>query len=445
MKALRSSERLARWAYTALYIPAAPFIFGYWMTRPDSRSRLGEYLGRGADARSALDGTPAPILVHAVSAGEAVAVSAVLRGLQDEGHEFFLTTTIQDALETAKGRGITFQGSSFFPLDVPAFQGRLLDRLKPVAAIISETDLWPNSLLALRKRGIPTYLVNGRVSPKLAKGWERMRPWLGEAALGAFRKAFVQGNADKKRLVQMGVPEDRILVTGNTKYDMGAPPALPPEYESLHSKIRNSDRPLVVAGSTHAPEEGYLLKALFGAPGAPPRLLLVPRATSRASEVLDLARSEGKRAGLWSELARMKADPEPYDVLVVDVMGQLSSLYQGAAVAYIGGGFGNLGGHNFLEAAYHRVPLMGGPNFFNFAADIEVFQDAGVFFPCPHEEAVQEILWALLGEQEGAKARGQRGRDLLDRGATASAKIVKEILSDLEEHPGPGQGPDFLT
>lgn len=445
MRPLTLPERLVRGAYTGLYLPAAPFVLAYWATRPDCWSRLGELTGRPPGGVPVGGDPPHPIWVHAVSAGETAAAIPILQELRDAGHSFFLTTTIQDALTTAARFDLELQGAAFLPLDVPGFHARLLDHLQPAACLISETDLWPNMLLELGRRDVPTYLVNGRVSAKLARGWGLARPLLGGAALGALRRAFVQTDADATRLEAMGLPPGRTRVVGNTKYDMAPPSALPVEYAALHAALRGDERPLIVAGSTHAPEEAALLEALAGAPGAAPRLMLVPRNPGRAAEVVGLARYHDRKVGLWSELAGMRADPRPYDVVVVDVMGQLAALYQGAAVAYVGGGFGSTGGHNFLEAAFQALPILGGPNFRNFATDVAAFTAAGAFLSCGDAGQVQEALWGLLEDPADAQERGRRGRELLEKGRSAARRTAAEILEDLAVAPAPSVRADQLT
>lgn len=445
MKALSPQGQLARWGYTALYLPAMPFLMGYWMRRADSRTRLSQYFGGGAEGLPRGGNPPLPFWIHAVSAGETVAIMPILRALREEGHSFFLTTTISDAEESAARHEVPFQGVSFMPLDVPWFQGRLIDHLQPLAVLISETDLWPNFLLELGRRGIPTYLVNGRISEKVCRGWSRIRSLVGESALDALRLCFVQGEGDRDRLQEMGVPRDRIQVVGNTKYELGEPPPLPEEFAVLAGRVGDLTRPVILGGSTHAPEEEYLLEALPGAPGEKPLLILAPRNPKRAAEVHKLASERGRRVGFWSQLAGMRGDPSPYEVLVVDLMGQLSNLYAVADVAYVGGGFGETGGHNFLEAAFHGCPVIGGPDFRNFAGDVDVFSRAGAFLPCHSPGELQEELWFLLEDLERARARGQRGRELLQRGQKATAVTVERILLDLRDRPPPSMSGEVVT
>lgn len=437
MNRLGVIQRLVKWGYTGLYLPALPLVLGYWISRPDSRRRLGEYLGRGADRVPRGGDPPFPIWVHAVSAGETGAVMPVLRGLRQAGHSFFLTTTISDAVESAARHDVSFQGVSFMPLDIPWLLGRMLDRLQPAAVLISETDLWPNFLLELAERRIPAYLVNGRISARLARGWRLARPLLGGPAVRALRRAFVQSEVDMARLVEMGLPADRVTVAGNTKYEQGEPPPLPAEAEALVVALGRQARAVVVAGSTHDPEERYLLDVMGAAAGEVPLLVVAPRNPRRAEEVHELARSRGRRVGYWSQLAKMRGDPSHYDVVVVDVMGQLASIYRAARVAYVGGGFGSTGGHNLLEAAFHGKPVLGGPDFRNFAADVVAFSREGAFRSCESEAALADELWRLIEHPEEAVTRGRRARELLERGQRAGALTVAGILEDLRAHPPP--------
>lgn len=426
MSGSRVPETLARWGYTALYLPAFPLVFGYWMARADSRARLGEYLGGGHLGPSSKN--QGPIWVHAVSVGEAVAAMPILRELQSDGHEFFLTTTIQDAEQAAFRHDVAFRGVSFFPLDVPWFLDRLLDRVQPQAVLVSETDLWPNFLTRLKARGIPAVLVNGRVSPKLARAWSRLS-CLGRPALDAFCRAYVQTEKDRERLLAMGLPSERIEVAGNTKYQVGDPPALPKEFAQAMTTLEGLGADWLVAGSTHDPEEGLLLDVL-GEDLPKVRLMLVPRIPSRAAEVLHRAKRAKRRAVLWSQFAELplkeqvEADPE---VVVVDVMGQLARLYALGTVAYVGGGFGSLGGHNFLEAAQQAKPILGGPNFRNFAHDVEAFRPGEGFVSCADSSQVRAQLRALFQDPTRARERGQAARATLAKGGKATATTVAGI------------------
>ncbi len=422
--------RLARLAYTGLYLPAFPFVFGYWMTRPDSRGRLGEYLGGGGRSMSRGGNPQLPIWVHAVSVGETVAVMPLLARLARRGMSFFLTTTISDAESVAGRYGVGFQATSFLPLDVPAALDRLIEHVRPRAFLVSETDLWPNLLLGLREREVPCYLVNGRISTSMARTWRSLRV-LGAPALDALRLAFVQGTQDRDRLVEMGLPGDRVRVVGNTKYELGEPPPLPPDSRVLAERLPEDARLVLVAGSTHAPEEAHLLEALKACPGRAPRLVLVPRNPRRSEEVLALARSAGRSAESWSSLLADPSRLAATEVVVVDAMGLLSGLYGFADLAYVGGGFAPGGGHNFLEAAWHGLPILGGPGWRNFESDVVAFETARAFVRCHDATGIQDAVWRLLEDPGERAAMGERARAFLDASGTASAETEAAILEDL--------------
>lgn len=431
--------RLLRLLYGLLYLPALPLIAWYWSRRPDSRARWREYFGEGPE----LAPGPAPVLVHCVSVGEVAAAVPVLRRLAARGHRIWLTTTIQDAEEAARRHGLPLAGSGLLPLDLPFAMARLVSRVRPAAVLVSETDLWPNMLLAFGGEGVPCFLVNGRISSGLARGWSWIRP-LGAAALSAFRLAFVQHPVDGERLVAMGYPEDRIRVVGNTKYEL-APPRLPAEVAELVATVAGSGRPVVVGGSTHAPEEEYLLDALPAAPGAAPLLVLAPRNPRRAGEVLGLVRARGIRVGLLSEVVAARGwvglleGPGPA-ALVVDGMGLLFGLYALANVAYVGGGFTPQGGHNLLEPAWHGVPVVGGPNWKNSLPDAEAFEAAGALTRGADRDGVRRAVWDLLADPARAEQAGLAGKRLLATGPQASEAVAAAVLAELEP-AGPEAGP----
>jgi 3-deoxy-D-manno-octulosonic-acid transferase len=412
--------------YTALYAPAAPAIAALLASRADSRARWRDYLGwnRFEGEEPAQGG----LWFHAVSAGEVLSVAGLAEGLRRRvpgpGGGTVLTTTISDALTVASRRAAAaYPSRTFLPLDLPGCMGRLLDRLQPRLLVLSETDLWPNLLLELARRRIPVYLVNGRISPKAGRGYRLARGLMGPA-LAALRLGFLQSEEDRARLIEAGADGARLFVRPNTKYERpgGAPAA-----ETASSRwLRATGRRVVLAASTHDPEEALLLDALRGLPDV--LLVLAPRNPERAAAVRELA---GPGTVLWSARTGERP-PAGCGRIVVDTMGELDELYPAADAVVVGGSFGHRGGHNFLEPAWHGKAIVCGPDMANFRADVAAFVRGEALRQVASGGELETGLLTLLERREEAAAMGARARGLVEAASGISDGLAQELAADLE-------------
>ncbi len=430
------SRPLSALLYSSLYLPAAPAIAAYLLWRRDSRHRWRDYLGNNR-----FEGGPPEkggLWVHAVSAGEVLSVAPLVQSLcrqVDFLKSTVLTTTIDDALNVAGRRAADTYGSrTFLPLDLTRFMRRLLDRMEPSALLLSETDLWPNLLLELRRRRIPAYLANGRISPGAGKGYRAVRFLMGPA-LEAIRLFFVQTEEDRTRLLDLGVDPVRVRIRANTKYDRpGGPPA--PDHPSSRW-LKASGRPVLVAGSTHGPEEERLLQATASLSSLV--RVLVPRNPERARAVAALEPG----ALLWSRRSGEGLDPTTRTV-VVDTMGELDDLYGAADVVVVGGSFGGHQGHNFLEPAWHGKPIICGPDMSNFRLDVERFLQGDALLQLGGFDELEQAITSILEQPERASQLGSRARSLVEEARGGGEQIAREIAADLIQARQQGEVPRVL-
>jgi 3-deoxy-D-manno-octulosonic-acid transferase len=336
------------------------------------RERLAFYGEKAA-------GKPAgrTIWIHAVSVGEAVGATPLIRKLLEEtGARLIVSTATKGGLQILEknfGESIV---SVFCPLDFAWVVRRAMSAFRPDALIIMETELWPNLINASSRRGIPVLLFNGRVSDRMwstARPIKKMYAWLFEkmSALG------MQTERDAERIRELGAAAGKVRVLGNMKFD--ASPAGPDaeKLDELRGIIAPDRRPVFVAGSTHPGEDGLILsvyeKLLERDKSL--RLVIAPRHIERAAEVQKTAGSRGYQTALRSSLTR--ETPAAAPVVVLDTIGELRCLYSIATVCFVGGSLVERGGHNVLEPAACGKAVFYGPYMMNFTESARILEEGG--------------------------------------------------------------------
>jgi 3-deoxy-D-manno-octulosonic-acid transferase len=376
--------------------------------------------------------------LHAVSVGEA-AVAATLARALPAGIPLVVTTITPTGHERARTAfaGSTVAGPdgarraavAYLPFELGFAVERFFARFAPRALVLVEGDYWPLVLRAARRRGLPVVVVNGRVSdrsfPRLVR-LARLLPAAAAALFGAVDRFGVQSGEDRNRLLAVGVAPERVVVTGNLKFDSPEPPRRP-DLEARLAELAQG-RPVLVAGSTMGGEEEAVAEA-FAALGGGGRALLVvaPRHPERFDEVARLLARRG------SAVARRSAPtpglPRP-DILLLDTLGELAAVYRGAAGAFIGGTLVATGGHNPLEPARFGVPIAVGPSMDNFR-DMAARFDAGQAWRRVAGAADLGAVWrAWLDDPAAARAVGERARALVEenRGALSHTLALLEPM-----------------
>jgi 3-deoxy-D-manno-octulosonic-acid transferase len=405
----------ARALYTTLGSAALPLLplRLWWRGRkePGYRRQISERFGR---YRGNVTG---PVYwIHAVSVGETRAATPLVQRLTAAypGATLLLTHMTAAGRET----GQTLFGDrvvqAWLPYDVPFAVHAFYAHFRPAAGFVLETELWPNLVAAAQAAGIPLFLVNGRLSERSARRYQRfealIRPMLGRLAGVAAQSA-----ADAARLAELGAPE--AIVTGNLKFDVTIPRAALELGAGFRARFGQT-RPIWLAASTREGEEALLLDALArrALPGNP-LLLLVPRHPQRFATVAELLSARGVPFVRRSE----GGAPVPADIGVVlgDSMGEMQGYYAAADVAFVGGSLLPLGGQNLIESLAVGTPVLVGPHTFNFAEATAGAIDAGAALRVADADALVAALAALLADPGRRQAMGLAARAFhaLHRGA----------------------------
>ena len=400
--------------------------------------RHGKYLGTMRERWGHLpDGIEAggrpSIWIHAVSVGEVQAARTLIPGLRDRypGHRLWLSTTTRTGRAVAAGIEAV-DGLFYFPLDLPPAVDRVLDRVRPVLFIAVDTELWPNLLRRCARRGVRTMLVNGRISDRSFPRYRLVRRWF-RRVLADVDRCCAQSDEAARRLVALGAPVDRVVTTGNLKFDAlpASRPGPPPRDGDLARRMGFAGRPVLMAASTHAGEDGPLLDAFQRLRTRVPDLVLVlaPRHPERGAGVAALAAGRGLVA---LRRSRMTGDgAERADVVVVDTVGELAALFPEATVVFVGGSLVPVGGHNVIEPAAWGRPVVFGPHMENFAEIAELFLAHRAARRVSRAEELEPVLADLLADAGERAELGTAARSLVEANRGAAARSLTEIAAVL--------------
>lgn len=374
------------------------------------------------------------IWVHAASVGEIVATSPIVKEIRRELPDAPIVVSVVTAggFDMAKRIIPEADGIIFFPLDLPQLSYSVAARIRPRAFLMVETELWPNFLKAARELKIPAMMVNGRISDKSVTRYAYFRNVLNDM-LDTIDKFCMQSEIDAAYIIRLGANPERVVVTGNTKFDQNYTELGLEEKANLIATLGlKQAEHIIVAGSTHRGEEEILFEAFsqIRASFQSTQFVVAPRDTLRADEIVELAGKYGFRAVRRTQLTAEKR-AGGYDIVVIDTIGELGKIYGLGDIVYVGGSLIPKGGHNILEPAAHGKPILVGQHMFNFKDTYALFSERKVCITVHDSNDVAQTMLNLLNNPE---LRQKIGREALavineNRGAShKSALYLKELL-----------------
>lgn len=418
------------WLYQGLLVLAWPWVHVRlrWRARrePAYGDRIGERFGRVPTGL----GT-GPVWFHTVSAGETIAAAPVIAALLEAfpGQRFLVTTMTPTGSAQVRARLGDRVDHCYAPYDFPWAVRRFYDRIRPRLLVLMETELWPNLIAEAGRRGIPALLVNARLSEPSARGYARLGR-LTRDMLTRLRWLACQYPDHARRFIDLGAPRDRVVVHGNVKFDVTLPDDFPARVSALRGRFRLDRETVWIAASTHPGEEALVLAAHegFRARRGDVRLILVPRHPARADEVAALCRARNLTC---ARLSTPGVDDARADVVLGDTMGELLYLYGLAAVAFVGGSLNGGGGHNPIEPALCGLPVVMGPDLFNFADVTDVFQASGCLRVAGDADDLAERVGEWLSAPAVAREVGERARAVVADNRGAKARLESLLLQEV--------------
>jgi len=367
-----------------------------------------------------------PIWIHAVSVGEVLAVATLLPSLKNA----FPDTPVIVSVITVTGRQVAadklvgVDAVFYCPFDLAFLVRRVVAKMRPRALVVMETELWPHLLREARRAGAVTMVANGRISdgsfPRYQAIAGVMKHYLEQVDLFC-----MQDELYAERIAALGAPAEKIKLTGSLKFD-GLPQA-----SSRDGRVFPEGRRILVCGSTLAGEEAALLSIFESLREDYPDLFLViaPRHAPRFDEVYQLARGRGLRVARRSSPRVAAADT---DVLILDTLGELASLYREADYVFVGGSLADKGGHNIIEPASEGKPVLFGPHMQNFADIARSFLEAEAVLQVEDAAALEAALRELIENPDKGRALGERARRVVEEKRGASERTtaaLKELLA----------------
>lgn len=432
-KLLRRPARvnlLMRILYTLLFHLALPMVLLrlYWRgaKAPEYRRRWRERL-----AIYPFRSRQGVLWFHAVSVGEAEAAFPLIKLMQSRYPELPVLVTTTTPTGSARVRAVLAERVEhvYLPYDLPIVVRRFIAHFRPRLAVVMEKEIWPNLFAACAEAAIPLFIVNARLSARSARSYQKI-PALVRPALASVVAIAVQTDEDRARFIEIGAEPGKVRVLGNIKFDVTIDPAAVAKGQSLKAQAF-AGRWILVAASTHHGEEDVLAELYPQLKAALPELLLliVPRHPERFQPVRTLCEQRGLRVVMRSEQRPCSAQT---DVYIGDSMGELKMLYAAADAAFVGGSLVPVGGHNVLEPAAVGVPVVFGPEMFNFQEIAERMLAAEAAIQCADATALSAAVLRLHRDGEFTHRLVGKARQFVADNQGAAERAVALLAESLK-------------
>lgn len=370
-----------------------------------------------------------PVWFHAVSVGECLAIVDMVKIFHDRHPDIpvILSTVTYTGQELAKKHLGKIATIIYYPYDIGFIVSKVINLITPRLVVITETEIWPNFAFNLSMKNIPFVLINGRLSPKSFSNYKKFSFFM-KIILNKFSWFYMQSVLDAERIISIGAPKEKVIVAGNLKYDI-SPKLLPDDIEKLRQNLYlNSNDKVIILGSSHKGEEEILLDiySRLKKDIQSLKLILVPRHPERYEEVIALLKNYNFKFSLRSK----KENFEKASIMLLDTMGELSSFYSVADIAFIGGTMIPKGGHNPLEASIYSVPVVVGPYTFNFSDITTYMLSLNATLQVPDKEELYSVFYRLLTDTGFYNKIKEASKDVFksNKGAT---EITLKIIDDL--------------
>ena len=374
------------------------------------------------------------IWIHALSVGEVVSSIPLVKTLKQKypTKDIVFSVTTPQGIKIAKhDLGGLVEILLPMPFDFWWSVKKIVKYIKPSIFILVETDIWPGLILLLKNRGFKTILINGRISPRTFRSYKRFSFFVRRVFSG-IELCIMQSHLDSSRLLDIGIPASKVITSGNIKFDRAWHPMDEKEYKHWTNILNMGREDIVwVAGSIHRGEDEIILECLkrLLPEFSELRLIIAPRRVEWTEDILRLSRLKGLRAARRTELHESR---EPYDVLILDTVGELGRIYGLGTITFVGGSLLPIGGHNLLEPASFGRPVLFGLHTHNFVLMARLLIEAGGGKRVTDTEDLIRTMRELLSDQERSGGMGKRAKKFVEMNRGALGSIMEHIGSYIE-------------
>jgi 3-deoxy-D-manno-octulosonic-acid transferase len=374
-----------------------------------------------------------PIWIHAVSVGEFIAVRPLIQLLQKKHPDIPLlitstTLTGSEQILNAFANNILHM---YIPWDLPGAMQRFYSSIKPRAALIMETEIWPNLLFEAQKKDIPVFLINARMSEKSANSYQHINRFT-HSMMKCFEHICVQSDADQQRFISLGCNKDQLSMTGNIKFDLNIKTSLVNKAAELKQQLLWQEQEVLLASSTHSGEDELFLNLFWQLRKTHPKLklILVARHPERFKQVELLARKEQADKKTFSVVTRSKIKSiqhQDSDILIGDSLGEMILYYSLSDIVLMGGTFISHGGHNILEPAALAKPIFYGPSMYNFSTINNLFLSRHASVQVNHIDELMDTLSKYMEDKNRLEQLANRAKKLIKENSGSKEKIYKKL------------------
>jgi 3-deoxy-D-manno-octulosonic-acid transferase len=428
---------MIRIIYTFLLYLAAPILlFGLYKSKPGKPAfghRWKEHFGYCSPLKS-----KRPVWIHAVSVGEVIAASLLIKRLKQQHPTLpiLLTTTTSTGAEQAEKLGELVE-HRYMPLDFSWAVRRFIATVKPHAFLIMETELWPNTLSVVKQANVPITVLNARLSERSCLRYAKVQPVF-DLLSSNIDHLLCQHQSDAERFLRLGLTAEQVSVTGSLKFDITIEDQIIKQATVLREYL-GCNRPVWIAASTHQGEDEQVLNAFKQLQITHPTalLIIVPRHPERFNNVATLCQAKGftviRRTDKPPILANGNIGLENNTVYLGDTMGELLIMLQAADIAFIGGSLigDKVGGHNLLEPAALAKPIITGASYFNFTDITQQLLENDGCKVCNNSQHLAEILSTWFDDPASRAVTGQQALHVVQRNQGAIAKTIGYIGQSL--------------
>lgn len=372
-----------------------------------------------------------PVWIHAVSVGEAALAGKIALAIKNDFPEVpvIVSTTTKTGNHMIKkfssSRGNIINAVFYYPVDFSCVVSKVVRLVSPRIYVMMETEIWPNLLEELNRKKIPVILANGRISDSSFSNYKRIK-FITRRVLKCINSFCMQTERDAERVRQLGAQAERVHVTGNLKFDEKAPLAGSAELTKESLGFSSGDK-IIVAGSTHSPEEETIIEvySALKKEDLDLKLILAPRHVERASKVKEEINSSGLTYELLSEV--VSSGSKGRDILLVDTIGHLKDLYSIATVVFVGGSLTARGGQNPIEAALWGKAVLFGPHMSNFREVEEIFLENSAAVRVEDALKLKSELKSLLEDSLRRDKLAENALKVINKNSGATLKTLEKI------------------